>query len=84
LRLSFRSSRTPHRAYITISEAQIYGGGRITNNVKDRLLAFDRDGVRTALNIALNTGIAPAEVMKELKKALGEIGDKYEKGEYFL
>jgi len=32
----------------------------------------------------LNTGIAPAEVMKELKKALGEIGDKYEKGEYFL
>ena len=53
-------------------------------NVKERLLAFDRDGIRAALNMALNAGIAPAEIMKELKEGLGEIGDKYEKGEYFL
>jgi len=53
-------------------------------NVKECLLAFDRDGIRTAVNKALNSGIAPAELMKELKEGLGEIGAKYEKGEYFL
>jgi len=56
----------------------------LLKNVKERLLAFDRAGIRTAINKALNTGIAPAEIMKELKEGLGEIGAKYEKGEYFL
>jgi 5-methyltetrahydrofolate--homocysteine methyltransferase len=56
----------------------------LLKNVKDRLLAFDRDGIRTATNKALDTGIAPADVMKQLKEALDEIGARYEKGEYFL
>jgi 5-methyltetrahydrofolate--homocysteine methyltransferase len=57
---------------------------RLLENVKERLLAFDRDGMRIAINKALKMGIAPGEVMKELKEGLGEIGAKYEKGEYFL
>jgi len=57
---------------------------RLLKNLKERLLAFDRDGMRTAINQALKMGITPAEVMKELKEGLGEIGAKYERGEYFL
>jgi methylmalonyl-CoA mutase cobalamin-binding domain/chain len=57
---------------------------RLLKNIKERLLAFDRDGMRTAVNKALTMGIAPAELMKELKEGLDEIGAKYEKGEYFL
>jgi methylmalonyl-CoA mutase cobalamin-binding domain/chain len=57
---------------------------RLLKNIKERLLAFDREGMRTAINKALTMGIAPAELMKELKEGLDEIGAKYEKGEYFL
>ena len=56
----------------------------LLKNVKERLLAFDRDGIRTAINKALDAGISPPELMKELKEGLDEIGAKYEKGEYFL
>jgi 5-methyltetrahydrofolate--homocysteine methyltransferase len=57
---------------------------RLLKNLKERLLAFDREGMPTAINKALTTGIAPTELMKELKEGLDEIGAKYEKGEYFL
>jgi corrinoid protein of di/trimethylamine methyltransferase len=56
----------------------------LLKNVEECLLAFDRDGTRTAINKALDASIAPADVMKELKEGLDEIGAKYEKGEYFL
>jgi 5-methyltetrahydrofolate--homocysteine methyltransferase len=56
----------------------------LRRNVKERLLAFDRDGIRTAINKALDARVSPAKLMKELKEGLDEIGAKYEKGEYFL
>ncbi|MEM2921499.1 MAG: corrinoid protein [Candidatus Bathyarchaeia archaeon] len=56
----------------------------LLKDVRSRLLAFDKDGIQTAVKKALADGASPPEVVDELREGLKEIGVKYESGEYFL
>lgn len=57
---------------------------KLLPEIKERLLKFDRKGMKTTVNNALTAGVTPSQVIEELREGLEEIGKKYESGEYFL
>jgi 5-methyltetrahydrofolate--homocysteine methyltransferase len=54
-------------------------------DVQDRLLDFDGAGLKTAIRVALNAGLAPFTVVTEgLAQGMAEVGRLYESGQCFL
>jgi corrinoid protein of di/trimethylamine methyltransferase len=55
------------------------------NDINDAILNFDEKKLKECVNKALAQGVAPIEIIEEgLAKALRVVGDKFEKGEFFL
>ena len=57
----------------------------LLEEIYEAILSFDEDAVYAAVKKALDAKIDPVLIIQEsITKALKEIGDKYEKGEFFL
>ncbi|MFH1728129.1 MAG: homocysteine S-methyltransferase family protein [Pseudomonadota bacterium] len=53
--------------------------------IMSSILEFDDSNIEKQINIALEKNIAPTDIINNsIVPALQEVGDKYEKGEYFL
>lgn len=57
----------------------------ILGELKNSVVSIsDTETVKKTANRALETGVNPTEIVNVLSEALNEIGDKYERCEYFL
>ncbi len=57
---------------------------KVGDAVKEALLAFDQDKLVETTKKALDGGHSPQELIDALTAALKEVGEKFEKGEFFL
>lgn len=57
---------------------------QVSEAVREALLAFDQDKLVETTNKALEQGRSPQELLDAITTALREVGDKFEKGEFFL
>ncbi len=57
----------------------------IFNKIKESFLSFDFDGTKNMVKEALEKGVDPVEIIeKSLRPAMEVVGEKFEKGEFFL
>jgi len=52
--------------------------------IENCLLEFNKKGMEIAVGRALKAGMTPSDVITAIRKGFGEIGRKYDAGEYFL
>ena len=52
--------------------------------MKEAIIDGDEERAAEATREALDEGAEPQEAIKAASKVLGEVGDKYDSGEYFL
>ena len=53
--------------------------------VQQRLIDFDEEGLKSAIAAALEVGLAPFDIVTHgMAQAIGEVGRRYEAGEFFL
>ncbi len=52
--------------------------------VEGCLLNFDRTGMQTAVDNALNAGLTPSDIIASIRKGFEEVSRKYDAGEFFL
>lgn len=57
---------------------------QVRDAVKEALLSFDQDKLVETTKKALDQGHSPQELIDSLTSALKDVGDKFEKGEFFL
>ncbi len=55
------------------------------DDIKNAIVGFDDDRIRTLVNLALKEGIAPAELLeKGLIPGMKEVGERFARKEYFV
>lgn len=57
---------------------------KISETIKEALLSFDQDRLVEVTRKGLDEGHSPQEIINALTTALKEVGEKFEKGEFFL
>ena len=57
---------------------------QVSEAVREALLAFDQDKLVETTKKAIEQGRSPQELLDAITTALREVGDKFEKGEFFL
>lgn len=57
---------------------------QVSEAVREALLAFDQDKLVETTKKAIEQGRSPQELLDAITAALREVGDKFEKGEFFL
>jgi len=58
---------------------------QILNGIAESLAALDESGLRKGMRSAMDASVPPQEVMRSgIGKGMQIVGEKYEKGEYFL
>jgi 5-methyltetrahydrofolate--homocysteine methyltransferase len=58
--------------------------GEVLGKVNSCIVNFDVEGLRQACREALDEGIPPAEIFREMARGMEVIGRNYERGEYYL
>ncbi len=54
-------------------------------DIQDNLIGFDEEGIKTAVRAALETGLAPFDIVTlGLADGMAEVGRLYESGEFYL
>lgn len=57
----------------------------LLDEIKERFLEFDFDGTKELVKRALEGGVEPTKIIEEaLRPAMEIVGEKFEKGEFFL
>lgn len=57
----------------------------ILREIAENLVSFDADNLKKSIDVALENGIPPTEIVREgLGKGMEIVGQRYEKGDYFL
>ncbi len=54
------------------------------DGVQEAFVQLDEDKVLSTVNESLENDVDPNEILKECRKAVAIVGEKFEKGEYFL
>lgn len=63
----------------------LHGGNLGFDDIKNAIVGFDDDRIRTLVNLALKEGIAPAELLeKGLIPGMKEVGERFARKEYFV
>jgi len=58
---------------------------QVLNRIEELVLNLDEEGVKEATQDALRQGFSPQDIISEgLWEGMRQVGDKFEKGEYFL
>jgi methanogenic corrinoid protein MtbC1 len=52
--------------------------------IKEQLVDFDADGIKTTIRKALDQGANPLEIIDSLWEGMKEVGRRYETGEFFF
>ena len=57
----------------------------VIQQIKDCILSFDRDSINVKVQEALDTGIAPQQILNDgMIAAMAEVGRLFEEGEFFV
>ena len=56
----------------------------LIETIEDRLLKFDKKGMKEAVGNAVSAGLTPTEILGGIRKGFDTISRKYDAGEFFL
>lgn len=66
-------------------EVSLHGGDLGFDDIRNAVVEFDGDRIRTLVNLALKKGIAPAELLeKGLIPGMKEVGERFARKDYFV
>lgn len=58
--------------------------GEVLKGLRKLVLTFDEEGVKVGIEGAFKEGFSAQEILSELSKGMEDVGEKFEKGEFFL
>jgi len=61
-----------------------FRGLMVMSSCRDALVNLEIDKMQNTVRVALDSGLPPPEILKDLEAGMQEVGSKFQRGEYFF